>query len=146
MDLTGTPMSGIDAYRAKFHAADMSEADFSNSNMSGASFMRANLSFTNLFGCLLRGADFREAMLRGTNFCSADITGAIFNEDSIRYLKDGEYFGILNLEDDRFTYGPFRASIENADLEWAQNRVASLRSVRKNLAERIMDVKKELMS
>jgi uncharacterized protein YjbI with pentapeptide repeats len=85
-NLDDSNLSAVDAHRAKFISASMSnivfdnahltESDFTKADLHGASFARADLRRTRLFRANLRGANFFGARMTGADFLKADLSGA----------------------------------------------------------------------
>ena len=85
-DLSGSDLSRISAFRAKFvnailrktkfDGAKLSESDFTKADLTGASLVGADLRRVKLFHAILRGADLTGARLRGADLTEADFSGA----------------------------------------------------------------------
>ncbi len=85
-DLSGSNLSKISAFRAKFvnaalrevklDGAKLSEADFTKADLTGASFKGADLRRARFFNAILRRVDLTDARLRGADLTRADLSGA----------------------------------------------------------------------
>ena len=102
--LEGSDLSNVDAHRAKFISATLSdsvfdgarliESDFTKSDLRNASFARADLRRARLFRSDLRGADLTGARMTGADLLNADLSGAtwidgktVCSDDSIGQCK-----------------------------------------------------------
>ncbi|MBT5416187.1 MAG: pentapeptide repeat-containing protein, partial [Rhodospirillaceae bacterium] len=91
-NLSGSVLSGADAFRAKFistvlvgailDGARLAEADMTKADLTGASLKGANLQRAKLFRAILRGADLTGAEMRGADFLNADLSGALWVDGS----------------------------------------------------------------
>lgn len=89
-NLSGTNLSNISAFKAKFvnakmreaklDGAKLTEADFTKADLTKASFQGADLRRARFYKAVLREADFSNALLRGADFTRADLTGAIWTD------------------------------------------------------------------
>lgn len=70
-DLSGAPLTGLNAAGRDLDASDLSGADLSGADLSGADVSGANLSNANLSSANLSGMD-----LSGSDLSGADLTGA----------------------------------------------------------------------
>ena len=85
-NLSGSDLSGISGFRAKFvntvmreaklDGAKLSEADFTKADLTGASLAGADLRRVRFFDAILREADLSGARLTGADLTRADLSGA----------------------------------------------------------------------
>jgi uncharacterized protein YjbI with pentapeptide repeats len=97
-NLTGSNLSKVSAFKAKFvnalmagailDEAKLSEADFTKAHLTKASFQGADLRRARFFDAILREADFSNARLDGADFTRADLTGATW-ADGKRICGEG---------------------------------------------------------
>jgi uncharacterized protein YjbI with pentapeptide repeats len=97
-DLSGSDLSGVSAFRAKFvnaklreakfDGAKLSEADFTKADLTGASFRNADLRRARFFRANLRGADLTGARLRGADLIRAELSGVTWT-DGKRICAEG---------------------------------------------------------
>ena len=91
-DLTGSDLSEVNAFEAKFvnalmagvrlDGAKLSEADFTKADLSKASLVGADLRRARFFSAVLRGADLTDARLGGADLTRADLSGATWRDGS----------------------------------------------------------------
>ncbi|MFQ6018360.1 MAG: pentapeptide repeat-containing protein [Kiloniellaceae bacterium] len=97
-DLTGSDLSKVRAFRAKFvnailrnanlDGAKLSEADFTKADLTGASLVGADLRRVRLFHANLRDANLTDARLRGADLTQADLSGVTW-VDGKRICAEG---------------------------------------------------------
>ncbi len=97
-DLSGSDLSDINGFRAKFvsavlrqvelDGAKLSEADFTKADLSDASLQGADLRRVRFFDAVLRRADLSDARLTGADLTRADLSGATWT-DGNRVCAEG---------------------------------------------------------
>jgi uncharacterized protein YjbI with pentapeptide repeats len=85
-NLSGSDLSKVSAFRAKFvnavlheaklDGAKLSEADFTKADLTGATLKEADLRRARFFHAVLRRVDLTGARLRGADLTRADLSGA----------------------------------------------------------------------
>jgi uncharacterized protein YjbI with pentapeptide repeats len=97
-DLSGSDLSEVNGFEAKFvnaimrnvtlDGAKLSQADFTKADLSGASLVGADLRRARFFSANLRDADLTDARLQGADLTRADLSGATW-QDGQRICAEG---------------------------------------------------------
>jgi len=97
-DLSGSDLSEVNGFEAKFvnaimknvklDGAKLSEADFTKADLSAASLVGADLRRAHFFDAILRGANLTDARLQGADLTRADLSGATW-QDGQRVCGEG---------------------------------------------------------
>ncbi len=97
-DLSGSNLTDIESYRAKFvnaklqnavlDGAKLFEADLTKADLSGASMVGVDLRRARLFRANLRDADLTDAQLGGADLTRAELSGATWT-DGERVCAEG---------------------------------------------------------
>lgn len=97
-DLSGSNLSGAEAYRAKFVNATLKgtvlddaklyEADLTKADLTGASLVGVDLRRARMFRAILRDANLTGARLTGADMTRADLSGATWT-DGERVCAEG---------------------------------------------------------
>jgi len=97
-DLTGSDLSGTEAYRAKFvnallkdavlDGSKLYEADLTKADLTGASLVGVDLRRARLYRATLRNAILTDARLQGADLTRADLSGATWT-DGERVCAEG---------------------------------------------------------
>lgn len=97
-DISGSNLSGIEGYKARFVNATVQNVDFTGAQLARADFTKADLTGANLsetdlrnarlYQTILRNADLSGAKIGGADLSNADLSGATWI-DGERTCREG---------------------------------------------------------